>query len=40
MYSELSPATKSRDLQGMIKIGLLRKEGSIIKAGSLHLANR
>ncbi|OUR82109.1 hypothetical protein A9Q82_07100 [Cycloclasticus sp. 46_120_T64] len=37
MYSELSPATKSRDLNGMIKIGLLRKDGSTITAGSLQL---
>jgi len=38
MYSGFSPATKSRDLSGMIKIGLLKKEGSTFKAGSLQLA--
>jgi len=37
MYLELSPATKSRDLNGMIKIGLLKKEDSTITAGSLQL---
>jgi len=39
LYTGLSPATKSRDLNGMIEIGLLKKEGSMITAGSLQLTN-